>query len=297
MVGQDLFVWNAELSDWHNVGQIMGPRGERGVTGDIGPQGPKGDAGGPGATGPQGLIGNQGPIGATGPQGPQGNTGDVGPQGPKGDPAENLTNAILASVVNPADGYTTILSIALAHTNEDVYVRDDVRSYMDSPSDYPDGSRGNMRTRYESESTLAVYITDNNRTWYRQASVNSETWLNNWTRQFDYVLASDRAAGGTWYNYIAKVTATTGSIIGNSAIFSNSKIVHFHIEMNLTATAPAGTTLLTGIPVALRPNLTFSFGTININADGTITTLTNITDTVHASGTYFTKAYEPPSAP
>ena len=56
-----------------------GPQGPKGETGATGPQGPKGDTG---ATGPQGLKGD---TGATGPQGPKGDTGETGPQGPKGD--------------------------------------------------------------------------------------------------------------------------------------------------------------------------------------------------------------------
>ena len=69
----------------------VGPKGDKGDTGDVGPQGPKGDTG---ATGPQGLKGDTGPqgpkgdtgaTGATGPQGPKGDKGDTGPQGPQGE--------------------------------------------------------------------------------------------------------------------------------------------------------------------------------------------------------------------
>lgn len=44
-------------------------------------KGPKGDKG---ATGPQGPAGARGATGATGPQGPKGETGATGPQGPTG---------------------------------------------------------------------------------------------------------------------------------------------------------------------------------------------------------------------
>ena len=57
----------------------VGPKGDKGDTGETGPQGPKGDTG---ATGPQGLKGD---TGATGPQGPKGDKGDTGPQGPQGE--------------------------------------------------------------------------------------------------------------------------------------------------------------------------------------------------------------------
>ena len=65
----------------------QGPAGARGATGAAGPQGPKGETG---ATGPQGPTGKQGPTGPTGlagsqgPQGLQGPKGDTGPQGPAG---------------------------------------------------------------------------------------------------------------------------------------------------------------------------------------------------------------------
>lgn len=65
-----------------------GERGPQGIQGEVGPQGPKGDTG---ETGPQGLKGDTdetGATGATGPQGPKGGKGDTGatgPQGPKGD--------------------------------------------------------------------------------------------------------------------------------------------------------------------------------------------------------------------
>lgn len=64
-----------------------GPAGARGATGATGPQGPKGETG---ATGPQGPAGKQGPTGpvgpagSQGPQGVQGPKGDTGPQGPRG---------------------------------------------------------------------------------------------------------------------------------------------------------------------------------------------------------------------
>ena len=68
----------------------QGPAGARGATGATGPQGPKGETG---ATGPQGPTGKQGPTGPTGPagsqgpqgiQGPKGATGPQGPAGPQG---------------------------------------------------------------------------------------------------------------------------------------------------------------------------------------------------------------------
>jgi hypothetical protein len=61
---------------------LVGPKGETGSQGPIGPIGPKGDTGN---TGPQGAVGPQGIAGPTGPKGNTGDQGPVGPIGPKGD--------------------------------------------------------------------------------------------------------------------------------------------------------------------------------------------------------------------
>lgn len=77
MVGMNMYVWTG--AEWSDMGNITGPRGERGPKGDrgdVGPQGPRGL---------QGEQGIQGPIGRTGERGPQGPIGAVGPQGEKGD--------------------------------------------------------------------------------------------------------------------------------------------------------------------------------------------------------------------
>ena len=66
---------------------ISGPQGEKGDTGETGPQGPKGDKGDTGetgATGSQGPKGDTGNTGPAGPQGPQGEKGDTGPAGAAG---------------------------------------------------------------------------------------------------------------------------------------------------------------------------------------------------------------------
>ena len=63
IVQGDMYVWSAEENDWVDVGNIQGPKGDKG---DTGAQGPKGDTG---ATGPKGDKG------ATGPQGEKGNDG------------------------------------------------------------------------------------------------------------------------------------------------------------------------------------------------------------------------------
>lgn len=92
LIGGNLFVWSG--TEWTDVGNIkgpkgdvgaVGPKGEKGDTGSVGPQGPKGDVG---ATGPQGIQGPQGPKGDLGEKGEKGDIGPVGPTGPKGDPGE-----------------------------------------------------------------------------------------------------------------------------------------------------------------------------------------------------------------
>ncbi|MCD9022618.1 hypothetical protein [Cohnella silvisoli] len=67
---------------------VIGPKGDTGLTGATGPRGAKGDTGATGTTGPQGVKGDTGATGATGSQGAKGDTGATGPQGlqgPKGD--------------------------------------------------------------------------------------------------------------------------------------------------------------------------------------------------------------------
>lgn len=59
----------------------MGPEGQAGPTGAMGPTGPEGSVG---PTGPIGPTGAAGAVGATGPAGPVGATGAVGPIGPVG---------------------------------------------------------------------------------------------------------------------------------------------------------------------------------------------------------------------
>jgi hypothetical protein len=83
----DLYVWDTATSLWDNVGQIVGPQGEQGVTGpqgESGPTGPTGETGPQGDTGPTGPIGETGPTGSTGETGPIGETGPTGPQGDPG---------------------------------------------------------------------------------------------------------------------------------------------------------------------------------------------------------------------
>ena len=106
----DLWFWNTTLSQWEDIGQIVGPQGatgdqgpqgEQGIPGSTGPQGEqgipgeKGEQGIPGEKGDQGEQGIQGDPGAQGPQGEQGDPGPAGeqgiqgnegPQGPQGDP-------------------------------------------------------------------------------------------------------------------------------------------------------------------------------------------------------------------
>ena len=76
----DLYVWDVALSQWDNVGQIVGPEG---------PQGPQGIQGEQGPQGIQGIQGIQGPQGAQGIQGPE------GPQGIQGIPGEDGTDGVL----------------------------------------------------------------------------------------------------------------------------------------------------------------------------------------------------------
>ena len=57
---------------------IVGPQGEQGIQGEIGPQGPQGEQGPEGRMGPMGPQGEQGIQGEVGPQGEKGDKGDPG---------------------------------------------------------------------------------------------------------------------------------------------------------------------------------------------------------------------------
>lgn len=60
LVGDDLYVWSDNESNWKNVGTIKGPQGERGLQGERGIEGPKGEIGPKGDTGPTGPTGPRG---------------------------------------------------------------------------------------------------------------------------------------------------------------------------------------------------------------------------------------------
>ena len=61
---------------------LIGPKGNMGPQGEIGPAGPQGNIGPKGDIGPKGEKGDIGPRGEIGPKGEK---GDIGPQGIKGD--------------------------------------------------------------------------------------------------------------------------------------------------------------------------------------------------------------------
>ncbi len=98
----NLYVWSQSDAQWINVGPYVGPKGDKGDTGDVGATGPKGDTGADGPQGPQGDVGPQGPAGADGAQGPE------GPMGvalvPKGTVA---SQAALPTGASHGDYYTT----------------------------------------------------------------------------------------------------------------------------------------------------------------------------------------------
>jgi hypothetical protein len=80
----NLFFWNTTVTNWVDIGPIVGPRGDKGDRGEQGIQGNVGLQGDTGPTGAQGEPGPQGIQGDTGPEGPQGDTGPEGPQGAQG---------------------------------------------------------------------------------------------------------------------------------------------------------------------------------------------------------------------
>ena len=66
----------------------QGPQGIQGPKGDPGEQGIQGEKGDPGEQGPQGIQGEKGEKGDQGPQGLKGETGETGPQGEPGQQGE-----------------------------------------------------------------------------------------------------------------------------------------------------------------------------------------------------------------
>ena len=84
-------------------------KGDKGDTGEQGPQGLKGDKGDTGAQGPQGLKGDKGDTGATGPKGPKGDKGDTGAQGPQGLKGEKGDTG--AQGEKGSDGLTTAVKV------------------------------------------------------------------------------------------------------------------------------------------------------------------------------------------
>lgn len=85
LVNGYLYVWSTTTGRWENVGNIQGPKGDKGATGA---QGPKGDTG---ATGPQGPKGDTGAAGAQGPKGDKGDPGATGPAGASGKDGTSIT--------------------------------------------------------------------------------------------------------------------------------------------------------------------------------------------------------------
>ena len=126
-----LAVWSDESSEWVDVGQIKGDKGDTGPKGDPGEQGPKGDTGPQGPKGDQGEAGPQGPAGAAGadgeqgPQGPQGEKGekgDTGAQGPKGDQGDPGTPGTKVTVTQGApSGTGADGDVAIDATTGDIY--------------------------------------------------------------------------------------------------------------------------------------------------------------------------------
>lgn len=90
-------------------------KGEKGDTGEQGPQGLKGDTGATGPKGDTGLQGLKGDTGTTGQQEPKGDKGDTGPQGipgPKGEPGESGLGSVKTDGITiTGDGNTTPLAL------------------------------------------------------------------------------------------------------------------------------------------------------------------------------------------
>jgi hypothetical protein len=98
----NLWVWNG--SSWSDAGQIVGPQGAAGATGNTGATGVTGNDGVTGATGNDGETGAVGETGVTGAQGETGATGLTGNDGATG--ATGETGSIGATGSTGATGVT-----------------------------------------------------------------------------------------------------------------------------------------------------------------------------------------------
>ena len=110
LVGDYLYVWSDESSQWVNVGLIRGPKGDTGEQGPPGPIGPKGE---------------EGPQGIPGIQGPQGETGSKGDPGPLNIPiAFVLTTSedLEGGSQQIESGYNVPLSLKTIDTSSDFYI-------------------------------------------------------------------------------------------------------------------------------------------------------------------------------
>lgn len=85
-----------------------GPKGDKGDTGEQGPRGDTGPKGDKGDTGERGPKGDTGSKGDTGERGPKGDTGDTGPKGDKGD---GITGVKTDGTTITGDGNATPLAL------------------------------------------------------------------------------------------------------------------------------------------------------------------------------------------
>ena len=112
------------------------PRGDKGETGDIGPQGPQGE---------------------TGPQGPRGPQGEVGPQGPQGPRGES-------GLIYQTTGANTDGAMSQKATTDVLNNKAD--KYLSNVT-YPENKKGSTTTG-SGDRVIKTYISNNGKTWYRE---------------------------------------------------------------------------------------------------------------------------------
>lgn len=79
IINSRVFSWSG--TEWIDLGELAGPKGDQGERGAQGPTGQRGDQG---PVGRDGRTGPRGAKGARGDKGPSGPKGEVGPEGPAG---------------------------------------------------------------------------------------------------------------------------------------------------------------------------------------------------------------------
>ena len=209
MVEANLYVWSSTTRTWLDVGNIQGPQGLKGDTGEVGPIGPQGPKGDTGERGPQGEVG---PTGATGPQGIK---GDTGPQGPQGIQGPQGPQGIQGEKGN--DGYTPIKGVDY-FTPEDISALNipTDANYVHTDNNYTDNEKSKLNL-IEAQATYN-YIKVNNQN-KQSPSIYAATSAISTSNYKRWLL------GGSTTTDISTTNTNDNVYMQNGALYSEAKKV------------------------------------------------------------------------